>query len=165
MKTEEELMQEFIERALDKDNRERVDYRVFDRKTGAFYENTPEMMLSLAGKDILQVNGKFVASDEIVIQRYIGAKDRNGKKIYEGDFLLTNEGNWRGFVVFYDGLFGIVDPQGGYSAEPEWERCEIISNICEMNGNTQKYLCNRKEEKECQQQDSSPIVKFMNLPF
>ena len=165
MKTEEELMQEFIERALDKDNRERVDYRVFNRKTGSFYENTPEMMLSLAGEDILQVNGKFAASDEIVIQRYIGAEDRNGKKIYEGDFLLTNEENWRGFVVFDGGLFGIVDPQGGYSAEPEWKECEIISNICEMNGNTQKYLRNRKEEKECQQQDSSPTVRFMNLPY
>ena len=100
MKTEEELMQDFIERALDKDNRERVDYRVFNRKTGVFYENTPEMMLSLAGKDILQVNGKFVASDKIVIQRYIGAEDRNGKKIYEGDFLLTNEGSWRGNETF-----------------------------------------------------------------
>ena len=165
MKTEEELMQDFIERALDKDNRERVSYRVFNRKTGVFYENTPEMMLSLAGKDILQVNGKFVASDEIVIQRYIGEEDRNGKKIYEGDYLLTNEGNWRGFVVFDGGLFGIVDPQGGYSAEPEWEECEVISNICEMNGNTQKYLLNRKEEKECPQQDSSPTVRFMNLPY
>ena len=121
-------------------------------------------MLSLAGKDILQVNGKFVASDEIVIQRYLGAEDRNGKKIYEGDYLLTNEGNWRGFVVFNGGLFGIVDPQGGYSAEPEWEMCEVISNICEMNSNTQKHLYNRKE-KECRQQESSPIVRFMNLPF
>ena len=165
MEKEEESMQKFIERALDKDNRERVDYRVFDRKTGSFYENTPEMMLSLAGKDLLQVNGKFVASDEIVIQRYIGAEDRNGKKIYEGDFLLTNEGNWRGFVVFDGGLFGIVDPQGGYSALPEWEKCEVLSNICEMNGNTQKYLRNVKEEKECQQQDSSPTVKFMNLSY
>ena len=49
---------------------------------------------------IFQVNGKFVASDEIVIQRYIGAEDRNGKKIYEGDFLLTNEGSWRGNETF-----------------------------------------------------------------
>ena len=165
MKTEEELMQDFIERALDKDNRECVDYRVFNRKTGSFYENTPEMMLLLAGEDILLVNGKVIDSDEIVIQRYIGAEDRNGKKIYEGDYLLTNEGNWRGFVVFYDGLFGLVDPQGGYSAEPEWEECEVISNICEMSGNTRKYLHNVKEEKECTQQDSSPIVRFMNLPF
>ena len=110
MKTKEEMMQEFIERELAKANRERVDYRVFNLKTGSFYENTPEMLLSLSGKDILQVNGKFVASDEIVIQRYIGTKDRNGKKIYEGDYLLTNEGNWRGFVVFHNGLFGIVDP-------------------------------------------------------
>ena len=53
MKTEEELMQDFIERTLDKDNRVRVDYRVFNRKTGSFYENTPEMMLSLAGEDMI----------------------------------------------------------------------------------------------------------------
>ena len=165
MKAEAISMQKFIEKELNKDSRTKLDFRVFNRETGSFYENTPEMMLSLAGKDILQVNGKFVASEEVVIQRYIGAEDRNGKKIYEGDYLLTNEGNWRGFVVFYGGLFGLVDPQGGYSAEPEWEECEVISNICEMNGNTRKYLCNRKEEKECLQQDSSPIVRFMNLPY
>ena len=165
MKTEQESMQEFIEKALDKDNRERVDYRVFNRKTRSFYENTPEIMLTLAGKDILLVNGKIINSNEIVIQRYIGAEDRNGKKIYEGDYLLTNEGNWRGFVVFDGGLFGIVDPHGGYSSLPEWDMCEIISNICEMDGNTQKYLYDRKEEKECPQQDSSPIVRFTNLPY
>lgn len=146
MKTLEELMQDFIERELELDNRKRVDYRVFNRETGTFYENTPEMMFSLAGENILQINGEFIASDKIVIQRYIGAKDQKGKKIYEGDYLQTNEGNWRGFVVDFQGFFGVVDPQGGYSSCVEWEECKVISNICEMNGNARKYLRNPKKK-------------------
>lgn len=141
-----EELQEFIEKELELDNRKRVDYRVFNRETGTFYENTPDVLLSLAGENILQVNGEFIASDKIVIQRYIGAKDRKGRKIYEGDYILTNEGNWRGFVVAFIGSFGVVDPQGGYSSFLEWDKCFVISNICEMNGNTQKYLRKRKKK-------------------
>ena len=135
------LMRNFIKRELGRDNREKIDYRIFNRKTKTFYENSPDMMLTLSGDAVLQINGVFVPSDEIVVQRYVGARDRNGKKIYEGDFLQTNEGNWRGFVVFFDGFFGVKDYEGWYSAEPEWEECEVLANICEMDANP-KYLGN-----------------------
>ena len=140
MEPDANSMQKFIEYELNKDNRTKLDFRVFNRETKEFYEPTPEMMLHAAGNAFFLINGEEIPVDKIVIQRYIGAQDRNGKKIYEGDYLLTNEGNWCGFVVFFDGAFMLVDPEGGYSAEPEWDECEIISNICEMDGHTQEYV-------------------------
>ena len=138
-------MQKFIEKELNKDNRTKLDFRVFNRETKEFYEPTPEMMLPSAGNAFFLINGEKIPVDKLVIQRYIGVQDRNGRKICEGDYLLTNEGNWCGIVVFFDGTFMLVDPEGGYSAEPEWDECEIISNICEMDGHTWKYVQNMRE--------------------
>ena len=138
-------MQKFIEKELNKDNRTKLDFRVFNRETKEFYEPTPEMTLPAAGNAFFRINGEKIPVDKIVIQRYIGVQDRNGRKICEGDYLLTNEGNWCGFVVFFDGTFMLVYPEGGYSAEPEWNECEIISNICEMDGHTQKYVRSTEE--------------------
>jgi len=140
MKAEAISMQKFIEKELSKDSRTKLNLRVFNRKTKEFYEPTQELMLPAAGNAFFRINGEKIPVDKIVIQRYIGVQDRNGRKICEGDYLLTNEGDWRGFVVFFDGTFMLVDPEGGYSAEPEWDECEIISNICEMDGHTQKYV-------------------------
>ena len=133
-------MQKFIEKELNKDSRRKLDLRVFNRETKEFYEPTPEMMLTSAGNAFFLINREKIPVDKLVIQRYIGVQDRNDRKICEGDYLLTNEGNWCGFVVFCDGTFMLVDPEGGYSAEPEWNECEIISNICEMDGHTQEYV-------------------------
>jgi len=145
MKEEAISMQKFIEKELNKDSRTKLNLRIFNRETKSFYEPPPEMMLPAAGNAFFRINGEEIPVDKIVIQRYIGVKDRNGGKICEGDYLLTNEGNWCGFVVFFDGTFMLVDPEGGYSAEPEWDECEIISNICEMDGHTQKYVRDREE--------------------
>ena len=138
-------MQKFIEKELNKDNRAKLDLRVFNRETKEFYEPMPEMMLPAAGNAFFRINGEKIPVDKLVIQRYIGMQDRNDRKICEGDYLLTNEGNWCGFVVFFDGTFMLVDPEGGYSAELEWDECEIISNICEMDGHTWKYVQNMRE--------------------
>ena len=166
MKPDANSMQKFIEKELNKDSRTKLDFRIFNRKTGSFYENTPAMMLSEAENEFFLINGEKIPVDKIVIQRYIGVQDRNGRKICEGDYLLTNEGNWCGFVVFCDGTFMLVDSEGGYSAEPEWDECEIISNICEMDGHVQEYIQKIKERlKQCTQQNSSPTVRFMNKPF
>jgi hypothetical protein len=143
-------MQKFIEKELNKDSRTKLDLRVFNRETKSFYELMTEMMLPAARNAFFRINGEKIPVDKIVIQRYIGVQDRNGRKICEGDYLLTNEGNWCGFVVFFDGTFMLVDPEGGYSAEPEWDECEIISNICEMDGHVREYIQQIKERiKKC----------------
>ncbi len=112
MEPDANSMQKFIEYELNKDNRTKLDFRIFNRETESFFENTPKMLLSAAENVFFLNNGEKIPVDKIVIQRYIGAQDRNGKKIYEGDYLLTNEGNWCGFVVFFDGAFMLVDPEG-----------------------------------------------------
>ncbi|MCI6289664.1 MAG: YopX family protein [Lentisphaeria bacterium] len=156
-------IQKFIEKEFSKDSQVKLDFRVFNRETESFYETAPEMMLPSAGNAFFRISGEKIPVDKIVILRYIGVQDRNGRKIYEGDYLLTNEGNWCGFVVFSDGIFMLADYEGGYSAEPEWDECEIVSNICEMDGHVREYIQEIKERvKKCTQQNSSPPVRFMN---
>ncbi len=143
--TLENSMQDYINQQLNRRSRLKIDYRIFDRKTKSFICNPSKFALSLAENDIVQVNGKAVPDSDFVIQQYAGVKDCKDRKIYEGDFLQTNEGGWRAFVVFSDGIFTLEDPDGGYSTLPEWHKCEIISNICEMDGHTHDFI--RKKEK------------------
>jgi hypothetical protein len=63
-----------------------------------------------------------------VIEKCVGSLDKNGKKIYENDIILTDEAGWCGFVVFEHGSFTIIDDKGGYAWMPNWERCEVIGN-------------------------------------
>ena len=85
MKAEAISMQKFIEKELNKDSRTKLDLRVFNRETKSFYEPAPEVMLPSAGNAFFLINGEKIPVDKIVIQRYIGVQDRNGKKIHEGD--------------------------------------------------------------------------------
>jgi len=63
-----------------------------------------------------------------VIEKCVGSLDKNGKKIFENDIILTDEAGWCGFVVFEHGSFTIIDGKGGYSWMPNWEKCEVIGN-------------------------------------
>jgi hypothetical protein len=64
----------------------------------------------------------------IDIYPYIGRKDKDGNKIYEGSKLLTNEAGWIGDVVFHNAIFYLMDINGGFSSEPEWNKCKIIGH-------------------------------------
>ena len=66
-----------------------------------------------------------------VIQFSTNCKDIKGREIFEGDILKTDEGGWVAVVVFGSGRFCLESADGGFSALPNWEDCEVIGNVYE----------------------------------
>jgi len=70
-------------------------------------------------------------------------RDKNGVEIKVGQRVETDEAEWIGEVVAYgdffeidevakqDGLsknsFILVDDKGGFSIEPNWKKCKVLS--------------------------------------
>ena len=89
------------------------------------------------GHYVLTLNGQFQnlqngsGGDEYVVQQWTGFVDRNGKDIYEGDFL----GEELDPITFYEGKF-ITKLRGArlFDLEEFWEdgqEPEVIGNIFE----------------------------------
>ena len=69
--------------------------------------------------------------DSSTVGQYIGEKDKNKVRIFEGDILLTDEANWKALVVYEGASFWLRDLRGGFSLEPNWNKCKVIGNIFE----------------------------------
>ena len=76
--------------------------------------------------------------DPSTVGQYTGRKDKNGKKIYEGDRVnggIYNGSYYIGVVEFYKGEFGL-SPEGKFAegwCELTFPELEIIGNIHETN--------------------------------
>lgn len=97
-------------------------FRVWDKMNQLFINNGWCFAVHNDGCLILD-------SPEWIVQECIGCKDRDGKFIFEGDILETDEAGWKGVVVFGDGRFSLEDSNGGFSAMPSWDGCKIIGNV------------------------------------
>jgi uncharacterized phage protein (TIGR01671 family) len=78
-------------------------------------------------------NYQDILFDDIVLMQYIGIKDKNGVKIYEGD-ILYNEFQGNMFVKFCDSntCYMLVDKQGMNKFLKHTKRLyEVIGNIYE----------------------------------
>lgn len=71
---------------------------------------------------------------DLVLQFSTGCKDINGREIYEGDILKTDEADWIAAVVFGNGHFSLEDAHGGFSAFPTWNACKVIGNVYQNPG-------------------------------
>ncbi|MDT3417114.1 hypothetical protein QO009_003009 [Brevibacillus aydinogluensis] len=65
------------------------------------------------------------------VGQFIGLRDKNGRKIYEGDIDGTDGVNM--YVAFEDGEYGLKYKKGDRYFDNciNWDQCEIIGNIHE----------------------------------
>ena len=73
----------------------------------------------------------YFYGDEIELMQFTGLHDKNGKEVFEGDVVLTNEAGWIAEVVYDRDRFMCEGRGGGYSMECEWEQFKVIGNVFE----------------------------------
>lgn len=128
-------------------NRE-IEFRAWDKVLNKFI--TDECKIYLNG--CVSIEGFGWATEQVVLEQYTGLKDKNGKKIFEGDILKTevhkgfisnlkHEDEYVGNVVFEDGSFFIgINENFGYGMEFHtkdllYERIIFVGSDVEIIGN------------------------------
>ena len=126
-------MRKFVENEIETSNdKKALRFRVYDLNAGAFHPETEEFFLSSSGDTLMTATGRRLSLEENVIQRCTGAEDMNGRPIYQGDILRTDEMGWKAAVTWASGQFCLEDDRGGFSSDPNWDCCEIVGDIFSM---------------------------------
>jgi hypothetical protein len=111
-------------------------YKLWSSSRGIVYRFNSLSDIQIHGDPILtrfalSLDAELTDSSEYEIlgrDEWIGEKDKNGRDIYENDWLLTDESGWIGKVVFSRATFVIMDDKGRFSAQPNWNKCEVIED-------------------------------------
>lgn len=112
---------------------DRFRFRVWD-KINEEWLNIPHLSLDVESGLL----NDFFDYEEAAKRRYVleqctGLKDKNGKLIYEGDWLKTKDGYYC-YVVWFDGFWWVKSlPSEAMDLEYSefYKECEVIGNIHE----------------------------------
>lgn len=92
---------------------------------------------------VINSSGIWRFFDEIELMQYTGLKDRNGKKIFEGDILKVYddflEGSLYGIVRFRNGRFYLSTTKSYYNES--WIYFEVVGNIYENKDLLEELIC------------------------
>lgn len=112
-----------------------IEYRGWDSHNKRWVYGLP--IMDVRGHSRIQYDHVrySIIVDPNSLGEYAGLKDKNDKKIYEGDIIKAefSYATWRGYVYFDKGNFELVDSDknGQYLALSVLSNIEIIGNIHE----------------------------------
>lgn len=112
-----------------------LEFRVFDKSMGLMFDSdcwvdcegnywdTPDTVYDTPNQEI-------VKKPEAVVMQYIGLRDKNGVKMFEGDVIRVQRGDW-GVIVRNAPFFELtVSPtQSSLYTREFYEASEVIGNI------------------------------------
>ena len=108
---------------------DRFKFRVWDEKAKKFYDSDFYVLCDGSGAIYTPADDEEI----LILEQCTGLKDKNGKLIYEGDWLKTKDGYYC-FVVWFDGFWWVKSlPSEAMDLEYAefYKECEVIGNIHE----------------------------------
>jgi hypothetical protein len=123
-----------------------------EHKYRAWHEGAKQMLFEDRTGDVFKWKNE---GQPVVIMEALGIISHNGKDIYDGDIVLTDEAGWIAQVVWTRDGFMCIKKDSGFSQMCNWEDFEVLGNIYqnpELLGGEPVFLHDiRMQELNCKQ--------------